>query len=129
VGLALPQANVATVALGVPLVLASFVDLGLLTAGTTMLVRRSNPVAVLLGSLSFFVAGVMYPVTVLPPWLQAVGRFLPLTHALVVLRGGFLTGARRPRTSAATWRRSPSSAPFSSRRARRPSAMHCGGRV
>jgi ABC-2 type transport system permease protein len=77
----------------VPLVLASFVGLGLLTAGSTMLVRRTNPAAVLLGSMSFFVSGVMYPVTVLPAWLQTIGRFLPLTHALVVLRGGFLTGA------------------------------------
>jgi ABC-2 type transport system permease protein len=94
VGLALPQANLLTVIAGVPLVLASFVGLGLLTAGTTMLVRRSNPVAAVLGSLSYFVSGVMYPVTVLPGWLQAVGRFLPLTHALAVLRGGFLTGAR-----------------------------------
>jgi ABC-2 type transport system permease protein len=74
-------------------VLAAFVGLGLLTAGGTMLARRTNPVAVLLGSLSLFVSGVMYPVAVLPGWLQAVGRFLPLTHALVVLRGAFLTGA------------------------------------
>jgi ABC-2 type transport system permease protein len=58
-----------------------------------MLVRRSNPVAILLGSMSFFVSGVMYPVTVLPGWLQTVGHFLPLTHALVVLRGAFLMGA------------------------------------
>jgi ABC-2 type transport system permease protein len=93
VGLALPQANLVTVILGVPLVLASFVGLGLLTAGSTMLVRRTNPVAVLLGSMSVFVSGVIYPVTVLPHWLQTVGHFLPLTHALIVLRGGFLAGA------------------------------------
>lgn len=93
VGLALPRANVLSVVVGVPLVLASFVGLGLLTGGSTMLVRRTNPVAVLLGSMSVFVSGVAYPVTVLPHWLQTVGRFLPLTHALIVLRGAFLSGA------------------------------------
>jgi ABC-2 type transport system permease protein len=92
VGLALPHADVATVLVGVPLVLAAFVGLGLLTAGGTMLVRRTNPVGVLLGSLSMFASGVLYPVTVLPHWLQTVSRFLPLTHALVVLRGAFLMG-------------------------------------
>jgi ABC-2 type transport system permease protein len=92
VGLALPNANLLTVIVGVPLVLASFVGLGLLTAGSTMLVRRTNPVAVLLGSMSVFVSGVAYPVSVLPHWLQQLGRFLPLTHALVVLRGAFLSG-------------------------------------
>ena len=35
----------------------------------------------------------MYPVTVLPAWLRQVGRFLPLTHALAVLRGALLVGA------------------------------------
>ncbi len=58
-----------------------------------MLVRRLNPVAMVIGSLSFFLSGVMYPVTVLPAWLRAVGRLLPLTHALVVLRGALLIGS------------------------------------
>lgn len=93
VGLHLPRTNVLTLAVGVPLVLAAFIGLGLLTAGSTMLVRRTNPVSAVLGSLSFFVSGVIYPVSVLPGWLRAVGRMLPLTHVLVVLRGAFLLGA------------------------------------
>ena len=36
-----------------------------------MLVRRMNPVAMVIGSLSFFLSGVLYPVTVLPDWLRA----------------------------------------------------------
>jgi ABC-2 type transport system permease protein len=93
VGLDLGRTNVLTVIVGVPLVLAAFVGLGLFTAGSTMLVRRTNPVSVILGSLSLFVSGVMYPVSVLPAWLRVVGRALPLTHVLVVLRGAFLMGA------------------------------------
>jgi ABC-2 type transport system permease protein len=93
VGLDLARTNVLTVIVGVPLVLAAFVGLGLFTAGSTMLVRRTNPVSLVLGSLSFFVSGVVYPVSVLPAWLRMIGRALPLTHVLVVLRGAFLTGA------------------------------------
>ena len=52
-----------------------------------------NPVAMVIGSLSFFLSGVLYPVTVLPAWLRAIGRLLPLTHALAVLRGALLVGA------------------------------------
>jgi ABC-2 type transport system permease protein len=101
VGLHLPHINGAALSLTVMLVLAAFMGLGLLTAGTTMLVRRLNPVAVVLGSLSFFLSGVMYPVSVLPPWLRAVGKLLPLTAALEALRGAMLAGAsplalRRP---------------------------------
>ena len=76
-----------------PLVIAAFSGLGLLAAGTTMLVRRINPVAQIVGSLSFFLSGVMYPVSVLPRWLRAVGELLPLTHALAALRGALLVGA------------------------------------
>jgi ABC-2 type transport system permease protein len=73
-GLDLGRANWASLALAVPLV------------------SRLNPVAMIIGSLSFFLSGVLYPVTVLPVWLRAIGRLLPLTHALAVLRGALLVG-------------------------------------
>jgi ABC-2 type transport system permease protein len=92
-GLDLGRANWLSLALAVPLVLAAFSGLGLLAAGTTMLVRRMNPVAMIIGSLSFFLSGVLYPVSVLPEWLRAIGRLLPLTPTLAVLRGALLVGA------------------------------------
>ena len=92
-GLDLSHANWSSLLVAVPLIVAAFSGLGLLAAATTMLVRRLNPVAMVIGSLSFFLSGVMYPVTVLPAWLREVGRLLPLTHALAVLRGALLVGA------------------------------------
>lgn len=92
-GLDLSRVNLVSLAISVPLIIAAFSGLGLLAAATTMLVRRMNPVAMVIGSLSFFLSGVMYPVTVLPAWLREVGRLLPLTHALAVLRGALLVGA------------------------------------
>ncbi len=92
-GLDLSHANWPALALSAPLIIAAFSGLGLLAAATTMLVRRLNPVAMVIGSLSFFLSGVMYPVTVLPGWLRAVGRLLPLTHALALLRGTLLVGS------------------------------------
>jgi ABC-2 type transport system permease protein len=91
-GLDLSRANWLSLALAVPLIVAAFSGLGLLAAGTTMLVRRMNPVAMVIGSLSFFLSGVLYPVSVLPAWLRAIGRLLPLTHTLAVLRGALLVG-------------------------------------
>ncbi len=92
-GLDLSHANWTSLVVAVPLIVAAFSGLGLLAAATTMLVRRLNPVAMVIGSLSFFLSGVMYPVTVLPEWLRVVGRLLPLTHALAVLRGALLVGS------------------------------------
>lgn len=92
-GLDLSRANWLSVAVAATLTVAAFSGLGLLGAGATMLVRRMNPVALLIGSASFFLSGVMYPVSVLPDWLRALGTLLPLTHALAALRGAMLVGA------------------------------------
>jgi ABC-2 type transport system permease protein len=92
-GLDLSRVNWASLLVAIPLIIAAFSGLGLLAAASTMLVRRTNPVSLAIGSLSFFLSGVMYPVSVLPGWLRAVGRILPLTHALAVLRGALLVGA------------------------------------
>jgi ABC-2 type transport system permease protein len=92
-GLDLSQVNWLSLVVAVPLIIAAFSGLGLLAAATTMLVRRLNPVAMVIGSLSFFLSGVMYPVTVLPAWLRGLGTLLPLTHALAILRGALLVGA------------------------------------
>lgn len=91
-GVGFPLANLVTVLVAAPLVMAAFIGLGLLSAATTMLVRRTNPVAVLLASASMLLSGVAYPVSVLPDWLRGVGRLLPLTHALELVRGGLLRG-------------------------------------
>jgi ABC-2 type transport system permease protein len=100
-GVSFHRAQPLSVLLAVPFVLVAFVGLGLLTAAGTMLTRRSNPVATVLGAASMFLSGVIYPVSVLPPWLQSVGRLLPLTHALEALRLALLAGAS-PRTLAPT---------------------------
>jgi ABC-2 type transport system permease protein len=92
-GLDLSQVNWVSLLIAIPLIVAAFSGLGLLAAASTMLVRRMNPVSLVIGSLSFFLSGVMYPVSVLPAWLRTVGRILPLTHALAVLRGALLVGA------------------------------------
>jgi ABC-2 type transport system permease protein len=89
----LARANWTSVALAVPVVVLAFAGVGLLAAATTMLTRRANPVALVLGAASMFLSGVLYPVSVLPAWLQTTGQFLPLTHALEALRLALLLGA------------------------------------
>lgn len=74
-------------------ILPAFVGLGMLTGAATLIARRANPVAAVLGGLSLLLSGVLYPVSVLPGWLQAVAAFLPLTHALESLRQALLLGA------------------------------------
>jgi ABC-2 type transport system permease protein len=92
-GVHFPHASWPSLALTFPLLVAAFGGLGLLSGAVTMLVRRTNPVAALLGGASLLLSGVAYPVSVLPPALRWVGNLLPLTHALVAARGALLLGA------------------------------------
>ena len=85
--------NVLTLAIGVPLALATFGGMGLAGAAATMITRRSNPLGAILSGASALLSGVVYPVSILPAWLVAVGRLLPLTHGLEILRRGLLAGA------------------------------------
>ena len=91
-GVGFPNASAVSVLLAAPLVVGAFVGLGLLSAATTMLVRRTNPIAVMLAGVSLLLSGVAYPVSVLPPSLRMLGKILPLTHALELVRGSLLRG-------------------------------------
>jgi ABC-2 type transport system permease protein len=95
-GVRFPRMSVTSLVVAAPLVVGAFVGIGLLSAAMQMLVRRNNPVAVFLASASFLLSGVAYPVSVLPPSLRLLGRALPMTHALELVRGALLRGATLP---------------------------------
>lgn len=86
------QVQPLTLAIAVPLLVVCFGGLGLVSAATIMVTRRSNPIAAVLGGASALLSGVVYPVSVLPGWLVDLGQLLPLTHGLEVLRRGLLAG-------------------------------------
>ena len=69
-----------------------FTGMGLLAGGVVIVIKRGNPVGWLLRGASVVLGGVFYSTDVLPPALQVLGAFLPMTHALTVLRGSILLG-------------------------------------
>ncbi len=72
--------------LALPLGGIAFAALGFLAASLTMVLRRGDPITYFLGGLSALVGGAFYPTGVLPSWLQALARLLPLTHCLELVR-------------------------------------------
>lgn len=83
-------ANLPHVAGLLGLALFSLTGLGLAGASAFTLLNAkswdSNPVTWLMGFAVTLMAGVYFPPTVLPEWLQAVGGWLPQTHALHAAR-------------------------------------------
>lgn len=73
--------------------MAGWTGLGLLGAALAMWLRKGDPIRWLVSGLSVLTSGVLYPTSVLPGWLQSVGKYLPLTHALEGIRRPLLAGA------------------------------------
>lgn len=87
------QLNVLSFALVLLLALLAFGALGLLSAAFVLSFKRGDPFAYVLDVATYLLAGVIYPVEVLPQWLQAVSKLLPATWALEGLREAALRGA------------------------------------
>jgi ABC-2 type transport system permease protein len=74
------------------LTILAFSGIGILSASFTMVFKRGDPVNFLFGSVSTLLAGVLYPITVLPSWLSPVSYLIPLTYSLQAMRRAILTG-------------------------------------
>jgi ABC-2 type transport system permease protein len=63
-----------------------FAALGLLSASFVLAFKQGDPVAVAYVALNGILGGAVFPVAVLPAWLQPLAATLPLTHALSGMR-------------------------------------------
>lgn len=92
-GLDLSQANAGGALLTLLLTILAFSGLGILSAAFTLVWKRGDPLAFLLGSASALLGGVYFPTQVLPGWLQAIASWIPLTYALSAMRRSLADGA------------------------------------
>ncbi len=85
-GFDLTHANVPATAVTLLLSLLTFVSLGIFSAAGTVIFKQGEPIGWLFGAISGLLGGAMFPVDLMPGWLQLVSVLLPITHALDALR-------------------------------------------
>ncbi len=68
----------------------AFSGLGVLSASYLLVFKRGNPVNWAILGVSSVVGGMMYPISVLPVWLQYVARLIPVTYSLQGMRAAIL---------------------------------------
>lgn len=66
--------------------------LGILSASFVMVFRRGDPLKFFVGTMTYVLGGVTFPVTLFPAWMQKVSNILPVTHGLNALREVMLLG-------------------------------------
>lgn len=70
-----------------------FIGVGLISAAFIIVFKQGSPVNWIMGTASGLLGGILYPVSVLPAWLQPYAYLLPITHALEAIRQILLNGA------------------------------------
>lgn len=65
---------------------------GLFTAAFVLAFKRADPLSWLVDVTLYMLAGVYFPVQILPDWLRAIAYALPLSHALEGLRFALMRG-------------------------------------
>jgi len=102
-GMRLTKANwpgaIFTLALTAPV----FLMLGTISSSILVVVKKGDPINWSFSSLFSLLAGTMFPVSVLPSWLQTVALYLPLTHSLEAARRCLLAGAPLSQVSGNMW--------------------------
>lgn len=73
--------------------LLAFAGLGILSASYLLIFKRGNPAKWFVLGITGIVGGTLFPVAILPDWLQIVARFNPVTYALDAMRSALLAGA------------------------------------
>ncbi len=91
-GFSVSQANFLTAIVILILSIASFSGIGILSAAVVLVVKKGDPIAWIFGGVSTLLAGVYYPISVLPDWLTPLSHILPMTYALDAMRLAMLRG-------------------------------------
>lgn len=74
--------------------LLAFSGLGIFSAAYLLIFKRGNPAKWFFVGVSSLVGGMLFPVTILPPWLQVIAHLNPVTYSLDAMRAALLDGAR-----------------------------------
>jgi ABC-2 type transport system permease protein len=92
-GMDISHANFFSAVIIFILTIVSLSSFGIISASFVMVFKRGDPITWLLVSISWFLGGVYYPISVLPPWLLRLSYLLPITHSLEGMRLCLLKGA------------------------------------
>lgn len=92
-GFPLHSANWLAVVMVLIATMLSFSGLGLFSSAYLLLFKRGNPAKWFFLGVSGIVGGMLFPVSVLPHWLQVVAYLNPVTYALDAMRAALLDGA------------------------------------
>lgn len=92
-GVQLDKGNTPAALVVLVLTIIAMTSLGIIAASFIMVLKRGDPVTLLISSLAVLLGGVYYPIQLMPQWLQHLSRLLPITYSLDAMRRTLLADA------------------------------------
>ena len=92
-GMNLGNANIGSALVVLAVSIIAFASLGMIIASVTVVIKRGDGLIAMISVLSSLLGGIIYPIEVMPRWMQVVAQFLPITHALEAMRLALLKSA------------------------------------
>ncbi len=71
----------------------AFSSLGIISASIIIVLKRGDPMNWIMQALFTLVGGVLFPITILPLWLQQVSYVIPITYSLRAMRQALIVGS------------------------------------
>jgi ABC-2 type transport system permease protein len=91
-GVDLSRANVPAALFVLGLSTVNFIAIGMLSASWIMVFKGGSPTGFVFGGVSGLLGGVLFPQSVMYPWMRPLAFALPITHALEAMRRSVLLG-------------------------------------
>ncbi|MCH8826429.1 MAG: ABC transporter permease [Chloroflexi bacterium] len=92
-GIAFDNVNVVGMLLILVAMVVTMCSLGIMAASFTLVFKQGDPFTRLVTLASGLLSGMLFPVELMPTWLQYVANVLPHTYAIEGMRLALLTGA------------------------------------
>jgi ABC-2 type transport system permease protein len=92
-GVDFSRTNVLGVVIAVALGLVSLTAFGILAAALTIVLKKGDPIQMVVGGAAAIVSGAFFPVSLFPKPVRVLASLLPTTHALEGARLAFFAGA------------------------------------
>lgn len=90
------NSNIFSAILTLVLTILTFSALGIFSAAIITVLKKGDPIEWIFGSICSLLGGALFPVTILPPWMQKIAAVLPITHSLDAMRLAVLKGHSIP---------------------------------
>jgi len=91
-GMSFRSANFASAAVILVLTVLTFAAMGIFSASAVVVLKKGDPIEWIFGALSSLLGGALFPVRLLPAWVQGIAAVLPITYSLDAMRLAILKG-------------------------------------